>query len=377
VKRLLIDVNSVVPYYATGTSNGIGRTTRELVQSLSNLEGLPFEIHLYSQNMKGIGARNLNSKFKNHHLYLPNRKIVNQFLAKTPLLELLTDYDLYHYPSNYHYFHKPEKTIVTLHDALFMHMAEKEFNHEEMRRTVPGILRQCQGIITCSESSKRDIVEYMHIDPEKINVIYWGVDHSVFKPYEDISVVKMQLESLFGFREDYYLSVSCNMGRKNTDKLIEAYTRLVHNKTDKKLILVWSNPPDAIKERIQTSNLEDRILFLSNITDQQLAMLYNGATAMIFPSSYEGFGLPLVEAMASSCPVVTCNNSSLHEVGGDAPIYIIEPSVDLIYEALCMYEDGIVDIPKQIDQGHKRAQMFNWAETAKKYVHVYSNYLGY
>ena len=103
MKKILIDINSIVPYFACGKINGIGRTTKELVESLSRIEDLPFEITLYSQNMKGIGGRNLDTKFKSYHLYYPNREKWNKALSFFPVREWMTRYDLMHIPHNFEY----------------------------------------------------------------------------------------------------------------------------------------------------------------------------------------------------------------------------------------------------------------------------------
>ena len=94
MKKLLIDANPIVPYYVFGKVNGIGRTTLELIQALAQIDNLPFEVILYSQNMKGIGGRNIGLPFKNCHVYLPHREKIDRLLAKFPMRECLTGYDL-------------------------------------------------------------------------------------------------------------------------------------------------------------------------------------------------------------------------------------------------------------------------------------------
>ena len=103
MKRLLIDINSIVPYYVTGKVNGIGRTTLELIQALAGIKNLPFEVVLYSQNMKGIGGRNTGLPFKTKHLYLPHREKIDKLLARFPIKECLTGYDIMHIPHNFEY----------------------------------------------------------------------------------------------------------------------------------------------------------------------------------------------------------------------------------------------------------------------------------
>ncbi len=376
MKNILIDVNSLVPYLMTGKTTGIGRTTLELIESLSNLDkDLPFDITLYSQNMKGIGAKSLNTPFESTHFYVPNREPYNKILASTPIKEWFTQYDLMHIPHNFGYVYKPERTLVTLHDALFMRIEEKAFNHKQMRDQVPLLMKKCKGIITCSEASKRDIVETMQIDPKKIDVVYWGVKHEVFYLVPDKENIAQLLSNALGIRTPYFLSVSCNAERKNTHQLLTAYLKLCQKNPKNDLVLVWGNPPAFIVQMIENSGYKHRVHFVSNISDEQLALLYNGATAMVFPSSYEGFGLPILEAMACGCPAVTCKNSSLTEVGGDAAIYLESSGSEHIFEQLANFENELYDSQELKQKTIHQASKFNWAHTALSYIEIYQKHL--
>lgn len=376
MKRLLIDVNSIVPYYVTGKVTGIGRTTLELIQALAKIPELPFEVTLYSQNMKGIGGRNTSLPFKDKHLYLPHREKVDRLLARFPVREWFTGYDLMHIPHNFEYVYRPDKCVVTLHDALFMKMQESVFEHEKMKQIVPPFMHQCKHIITCSEASKRDIVETMGVNPEKITVIYWGVKHDIFFPQKDKLSVRDKLQSKFKLSNPYFLSVSCNAERKRTDVLVRSYIALSSKQPlSHDLVLVWGNPPISLLEEVKNSSVTNRIHFLKNILDEDLALLYNGADAMFFPSSYEGFGLPLLEAMACGTPVVTCRNSSLDEIAGEAAIYLEEPISNSLFYVMRQFELHELELDSMIERGLKRAALFNWGKTAEETVQVYSKML--
>lgn len=376
MKKLLIDVDSIVPYYVFGKVSGIGRTTLELIQALAKIKNLPFEIELYSQNMKGIGGRNTGLPFKCKHLYLPHRELVNKLLARFPVREWLAGYDLMHIPHNFEYVHRPDKCVVTLHDALFMRIQETAFEHEKMKRLVPPFMHQCRHIITCSEASKRDIVDTMGIAPEKISVIYWGVKHDIFYPQTDKSEVKERIRTKFELSAPYFLSVSCNAERKRTDVLVRSYLALFQQqKPQHDLVLVWGNPPQSLLDEIQQSGVSQRIHFLKNISDADLALLYNGAKVLFFPSSYEGFGLPILEAMACGTPVVTSNNSSLGEVASDAAVYLSEPAFESLIDVMGRFEKDTIDADPLIKKGLNRALEFTWAKTASETVQVYSDYI--
>lgn len=377
MEKLLIDVNSIVPFYVSGKVTGIGRTTLELIQALAKVEDLPFEIVLYSQNMKGVGGRNTGLSFKNKHLYIPHREKYDKLVGKIPIKECLTKYDIMHIPHNFEYVYRPEKCIVTLHDALFMHIQEKAFAHEKMKVIVPPFIRKCKRIITCSEYSKKDIVETMQVDPQKVSVIYWGVKHDVFFPMQ-VPMERLKNELSLPLKgSGYFLSVSCNAERKRTDVLVDSYLEYSEREYPfNDLVLIWNTPPQELRKKVKEKGLIDRIHFLTNVSDEDLALLYNGATALFFPSAYEGFGLPVLESMACGTLPVICGNSSLKEVGGEAAIYLDESRLK---ESMC-------DIMKQLECGEilpdnyrkkciDQAGKFLWEETAKQYIKLYKQML--
>mgnify|MGYP001399077425 CR=1 FL=1 len=377
MKKLLIDINSIVPFFISGKVTGIGRTTLQLVNSLNkNKEVLNFQVGLISQNTKGVGTRQIETSFRKFHIYAPHRRCFKKINEFIPLKELLTGYDILHVPHNHEYVFNPEKTVVTLHDALFMKIHEVGFDHLRMRREVPKLMKKCKGIITCSNSSKQDIVETMLINPNKIDVIHWGIDHDTFYVIDDKDKTRVTLERQLNIKKPYFLSVSCNSERKNTHKLVEAYIRLSERGPVNDLILLWNNPPKFVLKMINEADLESRIRFLSDVTDIELRLLYNGATALIFPSSYEGFGLPILEAMACGTPVVTCRNSSLTEVGGEAAIYIDDPITEDILKSLESFENNEYDRITFSRKGREQASKFTWSKTANNYISVYKKYLG-
>jgi len=362
-KKVLIDINSIVPLFVRGYLSGIGRTTLELVNAFSEIkDDLPFEILLYSQNMKGIGGRNLNLSFQNKHLYLPHRENYNKILGIFPVREMLTGYDLFHIPNNFAPVYFPEKTIVTLHDALFMKIQEERFSHKQMKEIIPPFIREVKTVITCSENSKRDIVETMDVSPDKIHVIPWGIRTDLFYPSKE------------EVKTPYFFSVSCNMERKNTPKLIDVYIELAKTNPINDLILVWDAPAE-IRQKVSDSGLNHRIHFVEKVSDAELRKLYAGATATVFPSLYEGFGLPILESMACGTPVICSDNTSLPEVGGDAAIYINPLDNQSISDALISFENNSQDRETLIKKGLEQIAHYTWKKCAIETAKIYENSL--
>ena len=373
-KRLCIDINSIVPLFVRGYVSGIGRTTLELVEALAGIKDeLSFEIILFSQNMKGISGRNLNLPFKNKHLYLPYRENYNKFLGKYPIREVFTQYDLLHIPHNFENVHCPEKTLVTLHDAMFYSYPEPFLVDEKMKRLITSLAVKSKGIVTCSESSKGDILKYMNVAEEKITVIPWGVSTKQFFPESQELIHKAM--NKFSLNKPYFIMVSCNIGRKNTAMLIENFRNYIQEGGQYDLVLVWENPPPDLLNKYKKEIGEKRIHFVGGISTSDLRAMYSGAIASFFPSKYEGFGLPILESIACATPVVTCRNSSLEEVGKKMALYVDPDSSEEMSQYMHDFEVGKYDLDVFQEKAMLHIKDFSWENTAKKYVEFYQKNL--
>lgn len=373
MKKILIDANPVVPYLAKGKITGIGRTCMGLISGLGLMKDeLPFEINLYTQNIRGITAMPLKSGFPCHHLYFRTTDPWNHFTRLFHLREFMTRYDLQHITHNYEIVTDPSRCIVTVHDAFFMKLDVENFDYAKFRKTYPPFIRSARHIITCSEYSAKDIEETIFVPRDKITVIPWGVDHNIFYVEKNRHENRLKISKNFGIFNPYFLSVSCDAGRKRTPDLIKSYLTLENPVND--LVLVWNNPPEQVLKMIIGN---PRVHLLSEISNDDLRILYNCATASVNPTAYEGFGLPILEAMACGCAAVTCFNSSLPEVGGDVAIYIDEPITETLPRMLHNIDNGYLDLGRARNEGPIRASLFTWERTALETVAVYVNELKY
>lgn len=364
MKRVVIDINSVLPLYKYGWISGIGRTTKELVEALDKMGPLPFEIMLYSQNTKGISGRRMETHFRTRHLMLPHRDWVNRAIGQTHLREVLTKYDLLHVPHNFEWVRNPERTLVTIHDAMFFAKPDEVFDHAYAQKVYPTLARRARGIITCSQSSKNDIMRYMEVPAEKIHVCPWGYREDLFHPNKGKKT---------GY--PYFLSVSCSTGRKNTMTLVRAYEQFVKQNPSHELVLVWPEIPQEALDYCNQGHLRNHIYITDDVNDERLSVLYNEATATFFPSRYEGFGLPVLESMACGTPVVTCRNSSLPEVGGDAAIYVEPDDVDGMCRLMEEFEQGTRRKEDYEARCLAQASKFSWQRCAEQTVEVYRELL--
>lgn len=367
MKRVVIDVNSAIPYYVRGWASGIGNTTISLVSALDKIDNLPFEILLYSQNTKGVSAKRMGTRFPYRHLYYPYREKWNHALSKTPIRELLTGYDLYHIPHNFDWVHCADRTLITLHDALCFSYPEAELDHTFARKHYPKLAKKCRGIITCSESSKREIIQYMDIPEKKIDVCYWGIDNTLFHPADTKD------QPLYN--QPYFLAVSCSRGRKNTPMLLRAYEKFARQNPSHYLVVVGAKTISS-NTLLQTNlSISKRVVFLNDVSEQTLVNLYQHATATFFPSRHEGFGLPVLESMACGTPVVTCPNSSLPEVGGDAALYIDPDDMDGMASLMEHFENGDYDRSTLQERCLSQSAKFSPEHCAQQTIGIYEKYL--
>lgn len=369
MKKILIDANPIVPYFALGRNSGIGRTCMELIRQLDSMrQELPFEIELYTQNLHGVSGKRLNTGFKSRHVFLRNTDSGRIWSRNLWLRELLSRYDLQHITHNYEIVRDPSRCIVTIHDVMFFSYPESFLGAEKNRRVVPPFARKARHIITISENSKREIMEYMDISEERITVIPWGVDRSLLYPHEVVS-------NRWSGNAPYFASVSCNRGRKNTISLLRAYDKFARHNPSHHLILVWREPTDEARKLAEQPHLKGRVHFASNLSNEELADIYAGATATFFPSLYEGFGLPIAESMACGVPCVTCRNSSLEEIGGDAAVYVEPMDIDAMAVEMERFENGSYDMRSLRNISLAQASKFTWENCAQKTIDVYKRCL--
>ena len=264
--------------------------------------------------------------------------------------------------------------VVTVHDISYERYPQF-FTHNDlllMRTTVPPAARRAAMVLTDSEYSKQDIVRRYRVPPEKITVTHLAAD-PIFQPLHD----EPRLQSMrdrYGTGQRYILCVGNLQPRKNLVSLIDAYVRLRQaDVTRHKLVLVGRKAflYDDVFAAARASGLEQDLVFTDYVPQDDLTALYNAADVFVYPSIFEGFGIPPLEAMACGTPVITSNTSSLPEVVGDAALTIDPFDRDALTQALAAVLTT-PDLSARLSvQGLERSRMFSWDTTARRIAHVY------
>jgi len=270
------------------------------------------------------------------------------------------------------------RTVATIHDILYESHPELFTASEKFRsRTlIPWSARRADHIITVSRFSKNDIVNRYHIDPEKITVI----DEA---PRDEFRLMNTEqcreiIQRKCGIKHPFVLYVGRVNARKNLARLVEAFSVLKAKGIPHKLVIVGKRDwlAEQVEERVRQLSMNDEVIFTGYVDWADVPVFYNAAVLFVFPSICEGFGAPVLEAMACGVPVLTSHGSSLEEVAGGAAILSDPLSVRSIADAM---EKALADpeLRRSLrEKGLKRVTDFSGARKAKQTVSVYQGVCG-
>ena len=268
------------------------------------------------------------------------------------------------------------KLVVTIHDLSFLLFPDlhTEENRKLLMQNLIYVNSRPAMVICDSEQTKIDLIKFFHVPEERIEVIYLGVDHIFSGPVVEENRQKV-LEKYKIDGLDYLLSVSSIEPRKNFERIINVFSEIIKKEEFSNMYLVcaggagWKN--EKIYELVKKNKVEEKVKFLGFVDEKDLPSVYSGARLFLYPSLYEGFGLPVLEAMSSKVPVITSNISSLPEVAGDAAVMINPYNEKDIYNAVINVLNN-ENLRKQlVEEGTQRANLFTWESTAQKTLEVY------
>lgn len=324
---------------------------------------------------KGIDVEIINNKF------LFNRPNVKIFLGSLLLNKILKDkeIDILHNTDNLGPFlvkNNNIKTVLTVHDitpVLFPEIYNSilKFNFKII---LPRLIKNTDSIIVSSHSTKKDIVKNFKIK-NKINVTQLGIDNSFFYPREN----NKDILKKYGIKNEFLMYTGNDNPRKNLKNLILAYSE-IYDKIPHDLVLVGPINKENILKIIKSHGINQfklvkRIIFLGYIDLSDLPHIYSAASAFIFPSLYEGFGFPPLEAMACGAPVLLSNNSSLREIAGNAGKYLKDPLNPQKFSEDILELINDIELQEKLkNKGFIQSKKFNWESTVEKTIKVYDKY---
>jgi glycosyltransferase involved in cell wall biosynthesis len=270
----------------------------------------------------------------------------------------------------------PCPVVVSIHDLSFEHLPET-FNRRsraQLRLTVRRSARNARRVLALSEHARQDIISTYKISPKRVTAIPIGTAPH-FRPVTDEKELQL-VRHTYGIAGNYILSVGSIQPRKNLGRLAQAYARLRNRLPEKELpqlVIVGKRAwlyRETLRE-IEQLRTGDCVIITGYVPERDLPALYSGATCFVYPSYFEGFGLPPLEAMKCGAPVITGDRTSLPEVVGDAGVLVDPFDVDAIASAIHSVVTDSKLRSELKSRSLNRARMFDWRETAKRTLEVY------
>ena len=352
---------------------GIGTYIRNLLRQLARIDQRT-EFVLLCREADAPALKALGEHFRPVVETAGNYSIAEQF--RIPLALKREGVTLFHAP---HYVLPPLTrcaSVVTIHDCIhlmFPQYLPNRLAYAYARGSIALAARSATRIMTVSESSKRDILRFVDVDPDKISVIHNAYDERFGVEPEEDDVVRVR--ERYQLHDEFVLYAGNVKPHKNLERLIEAFQLVRRRGLDHlKLVLIGDEISKyaALRRAVHRYQLHKYVRFLGYLPEETLAVMYRLAGVFVFPSLYEGFGLPPLEAMASGTPVVTSNVSSLPEVAGDAAV-LVDPYdphaiADGIYRVLS-------DEALRRDlrgKGLQRAHQFSWESSVRRIHDIYN-----
>ena len=359
-----------------GGQTGVATYIRELLRALQQ-EDMENEYDLLMAQRDADLVPAANPNFRVSPVSpMACRSLPNVLWHNSVLAARGKQYDVLHIPSARRIpLLKRTRVVATVHD-LAAFAVDAKYDSARMffnQNVVPAMIRNADHVIAVSESTKNDILRYTGYPEERITVIPSGINHELFNPV-DPDVARERLMLAHGLEKPFFVYVSrLEHPGKNHVRLIEAFERFkMENDSAHQLVLAGAewNGAATVKARAASSPVKDDIVFLGFVPEKSLPLLYSACDLMIFPSLFEGFGFPIVEALACGAPVACSGTSAMQELAGDWAPTFDPTNVEAIFKALEKAVSTRRDSQIRA-RGMEFASRYNWRETARRVMEVY------
>ncbi|WP_024613985.1 glycosyltransferase family 1 protein [Clostridium sp. Ade.TY] len=370
--KICIDSRSINLHGGTG----IGTYTKNLISEMINLD----KDSLFTLIWTGqVDSSFINNNTELVHCSGRHSNFFDKYYIPNLILE--KNLELYHIPQNGIGSPLTENinTVVTIHDLIPYIMPETvgQSYLKRFLKTMPDIIENSKGIITVSEYSKRDILKFFKGYPEdKIFVTHLSTNSEFYPRDKEIS--RKIVNNNYNFDTPYLLYIGGFSARKNVKGILDAFKRIKGDLTKKyKLLLVGSLKDEGLnlKKYAEDLNIIDDIVFTGFVEDSFLPTLYSGADLFVYPSYYEGFGLPPLEAMSCKTAVITSNTTSIPEVTNDCAILINPANNDSLSQNIFKLLENTEERVKLEEKAYKRSLQFSWRQTAFNTLNAYEEVL--
>ena len=344
---------------------GVGRSTIELINQLVKINDPDLEFSVCCTGLKGLFFDYYHWPLKHYTFPFSVRGNSKFSLKVEPFLRKnFIKPDLFHITNNVDSLYRTERFVATIHDMLLYDKNAKK------KAMFDYIGKKTKAIVTCSSFSKEDIQKKLKIAPDKISVIPWGINKSVFFKRDERQVNLVREK--YRIDSPYFFSCSCGDKRKNIDVAIEAFRMVLRDYPETSFVVVWGNCPSEIRYKYREEIEKNRLKIIQGVPNDDLACLYSGAIATYFISSAEGFGFPMIESFACGTPCVSCKNTSLAELGAGYAYFVPERDAGETCKSMMHFLDNAYSDGNRLVE---YAMKFDWFETAKKYISFYKRNL--
>ena len=264
------------------------------------------------------------------------------------------------------------RSVVTIHDLIFLRHPEfypwvdAKIYAWKFRRT----LREADHIIAISECTKRDVLEFGNVDPERVSVVYQSCAPRFTKDISSVEQEEIRLQ--YGLPKRFILNVGTIEQRKN---ILLAVKALPHLPNDLSLVIIGRHTgyTNEVLDFVNTHDLSHRVFILHDVPDEHLPALYAQAEAFVYPSVYEGFGIPIIEAISSGLPVVACTGSCLEEAGGPDNLYVATDDPEAMAAAIRQVLKGAPEREERIARSREYIRRFEGHDVASQVLEIYRN----
>lgn len=347
---------------------GISRYYYELIYRLQQKPGIHIQLDILSAD--NIFLEQLKGRNFWNELHFKGKKDLNRLLSNAydSFAARMQPFDVFH-PT---YYSKTslnrtagKPMVITIHDMIDERFHQGQAEYENIISLRAKHIHQANKIIAVSENTKNDLIELCGVDPKKIETIYHGNSFNV-------NITRFSLPK--PIEQQYLLYTGKRYAYKNFNRFLQSIQPILQANKDLWLVCAGGGAfKNAELNQLNQLQINHRVLYQPILDNEQLASLYNHAQCLVYPSLYEGFGLPIIEAFACGCPVITSVGSSTAEIAGEAAVLINPNDTDEMTHQIQEVLNNTTLQNQLVQLGHHRAHLFNWDKTANQTLKLYQS----